>query len=320
VCSSDLAHLRVRLGQRAPAQPHAEVGAQCPQCGASLPFEAGRSVSHCPHCGASLVAGTAIMQQAMDVVRSDLRREAMERFRLERNATANVAGMSCSKSVPYIVLGSFLPMTLGGAIAFTASGEAPGQGLAALWAVALTNLGLLVAIYLFRKRRRDHWRGIADQVAERVAGSVTTSIHEWVGWLNHLWAGPYKPTKLMTGSYFHAVTGRLGAFAVAVDLDPVPISSEHAEYYQARTDVLLAAGLPGGTDSVELPPDLAQRAHRLGFVLSSCSGGLLAKGKAAVNKLRKGEVATGSHLLLATLALLAEWATRVGAAPVEVIE
>jgi hypothetical protein len=163
---------------------------------------------------------------------------------------------SAALVVPYIVLGSFLPVTAGGAIAFTVDlltndhSDTPAAGLAVLWLIALGNGGAIALIAGFRRERRRRWRGIADAIATRLSGRVWTTGADWVGWLNAMWAGPYAITNLLLGPYFHAVTGALGGFAVAVDLDPVPASSEHGA---PRADVLLAACLPDDRETVAVP-------------------------------------------------------------------
>jgi hypothetical protein len=199
----------VRRGRRARASTP-RVGARCPRCGAPLAFEAGKVSERCGHCGSSLVAGTAIMHQAIDVARADLRQAAMARYRLERNAMSAVYRSSASNVLPYIVLGSFLPMTAGGAVAFTVDLltsdhlDTPPAGLALLWGIAVLDAGAIAVIVQWRRRRRQRWRRIADATASRLGGRVSTTSTEWVGWLNALWAGPYAITSLFKGPCFHA--------------------------------------------------------------------------------------------------------------------
>jgi len=291
--------------------------AQCPRCGGSLPFEAGRVSERCVHCGAALVAAPAVMQGAIEAARANLRAEAMARYRLERRAMEGTYRQSAALVMPYIVLGSFLPMTAGAAIAFTVDlltnehSDTPVGGLAVIWLLALANGGAIALLAHLRRERKRRWRAVADGIAARVAGRVWTTGSDWVGWLNAMWAGPYAITNLFFGPCFHAVTGSLGGFAVGVDLDPVPASSEHGS---RRADVLLAACLPGDAQTVPVPPDLAQRALALGFSLSSCTGGLVATGGDAMPTLQQSSPDVAAEALAVAARLLAEWAGRVGAA------
>ncbi len=272
----------------------------------------------CGLCGSSLVAGTAIMHQAIDVARGDLRHAAMARYRLERSAMSTVYRSSMSSVMPYIVLGSFLPMTAGGAVAFTVEmltsdhPDTPPAGLAVIWLLALANAGALAIVAQRRRTRRQRWRAIADATASGLAGRVSTTGTEWVGWLNSLWAGPYAITSLFTGPCFHAVSGGLASFPVGVDLDPVPASSETGG---PRADVLVAACLPGDVESVPVPADVLQRALALGFAPSSCPGGFVASGSDALARLKQSEPGTAAASLVSAAGLLVEWATRVGARP-----
>jgi hypothetical protein len=302
-----------RRGASAPA-PAAL--AECPRCGGSLPFQAGRVSERCIHCGASLVAAPLVMQGAIDAARADLRAAAMARYRLERKAMEATYRQSASMVLPYIIVGSFLPVTAGGAISFTVDlltnphSDTPAAGLALLWLIALVNASVLVLVVHFRRQRRRRWRALADAIATRLTGRVWSTGSEWVAWLNTMWAGPYAITSLLLGPYFHAVTGSLGGFPVAVDLDPVQTSSEHGA---PRLDVLLAACLPGDVQSVAVPPDLVQRAMALGFSLSSCTGGLVATGQDATKGLARSTPDAAAEALAVTARLLVEWAGRVGA-------
>jgi hypothetical protein len=290
--------------------------AQCPRCGGSLPFHAGSVSERCVHCGASLVAAPAVMHSAIDAAKADLRTAAMARYRLERKAMESTYRKSASMVLPYIIVGSFLPVTAGGAISFTVDllanphSDTPAAGLAVLWLIALVNAGVLALVVHFRRQRRRRWRAIADAIAARLTGRVWTTGREWVAWLNAMWAGPYAITSLLLGPYFHAVTGGLGGFTVAVDLDPVQTSSEHGA---ARVDVLLPACLPGDAQSVAVPPDLAQRALAMGFSLSSCTGGLVATGRDAMPTLTQSPPDVAAEALAVAARLLVEWAGRVGA-------
>jgi hypothetical protein len=290
--------------------------AQCPRCGGSLPFQAGRVSERCVHCGAALVVAPAVMQRAIEAARADLRAAAMARHRLERRAMEGAYRRSASPVLPYVVLGSFLPMTAGAAVAFTvdrltnARSDTPAAGLAVLWLLALANGGAIALVMHLRAARRRRWRAVADGLAARLTGRVSSTGTDWVAWLNTMWAGPYALTSLLLGPCFHAVTGSVGGFAVAVDLDPILASSGHGA---PRADVLLAARLPGDVQAVAAPPDLAQRAIGRGFSLSSSTAGLVASGGGALPGLAKNAPDEAAETLADMARLLAEWAGRAGA-------
>jgi hypothetical protein len=294
----------------------ARVGARCSACGAPQPFEVGRAVERCAYCGASLLAGPAVMTQGLEAARAELRREALARHRLERNAMVATYRWSQSSTTPYIVVGSFLPVTAGGAIAFTFDilfndkSDTPLGGLLVLWLLVLCNGGLLVAVYYFRKARGAPWRRLAAELAGRFQGRVITRGAEWVAWLNEVWVGPYDVARLLAGPYWHAVVGRLGMFPVAVDLEPVVADKEHA---RPRAEVLLAARLPPDTGPTPAPADLASQARALGFELAASPAGFVGTCEEPVHRLAKMGTEQGARMLADVAALLATWATRVAA-------
>jgi hypothetical protein len=297
----------------------AQIGARCSACGAPQTFEVGRAVERCAHCGASLLAGPAMMSQGLEAARAELRREALARYRLERNAMVGMYRWSQVNATPYIVLGSFLPLTVIGAIAFTVDfvsadkSDTPLGGLLLLWLMVLLNGGLFVAVYFFRKARRAPWRRLAAELAARFHGRVITRAPEWVAWLNELWAGPYDVARLLAGPRWHVVVGRIGTFPVAVELEPV-IADEHHSH--PRAEVMLAACLPPDTGPTPPPPDLASLARTLGFALSASPGGFVATYGEPVSRLAKVGTEQAARTLADVAALLASWATRVAAAPI----
>jgi hypothetical protein len=298
------------------ASSRARIGARCSACGAPQPFEVGRAVEHCAYCGASLLAGPAVMSQGLDAARAELRREALARYRVERNAMVAMSRWSQAGATPYIVVGSFLPVTVFGTIAFTFDfvfndkSDTPLGGLLLLWLIALFNGSLLGAVYLFRKARRTPWRRLAEELAGRLQGRVITRGPEWVAWLNELWVGPYELARLLKGPYWHVVVGRVGMFPVAADLEPVVADKEHA---RPRAEVLLATYMPPDTRPTPAPPDLASRARALGFGLSASSAGFVAAYEEPVSRLAKMGTEQAVRTLVDVAALLATWATRVAA-------
>jgi hypothetical protein len=306
---------------RTATPPPARVGATCPSCGAPASFAAGRIAERCVHCGAALVTSAALMGQALDAARSELRRTAMDRLRLERRAMAGVYATSASTVLPYFVMGPFLFMLLFAAVAFTVgvvtgSDDSPIGALLLLWALVFAGGGAMYLVFALRRRRRLRWRAIAEAVVASLGGRVEDSATGWVAWLNTFWAGPYDVARLLVGPGFHAATGWLDGHPIAVDVDPIPASSE---YGKARAEVLLAAQLPGdgvGEPNLAVPLDLARRAQAVGFTLAASSGGLTATFDGPVDGLGRGGPVAASGQVLTAARLLVEWAARLGAANV----
>jgi hypothetical protein len=188
------ARYRRRAGR--PVSPVAHVAAQCPRCGGSLAFEAGRVTERCEHCGVSLVAGPAVQREAIDRTRADLRRASMARYRVERNAMSTLYRSSAAGVMPYIVLGSFFPLTGGVAFAISISAltsdepAPPFFAIGIAWALAFVNFSALALVFLVRRAKRDRWRAVAYAAAARIDGRVSTTVGEWLAWLNAFWIAP----------------------------------------------------------------------------------------------------------------------------------
>jgi hypothetical protein len=316
-----LAFYVVRAARRKPAAPapRPQVTAQCPLCGGALPFEFGALGRSCPHCGGCLVADAPVMNQALGAAEFQLQQARMSRHRLERTVTSRLYRQSASAFAPYIVLGSFLPMTLTAAVVATiqaASGsgeEIPLVVLVLVWTLVVVHLGALLAIYRFRAWRRRRYRALAEGAAPGLAGRLFTKSASLVWWLNSLWAGPYPVAQLLPGPYFCVVLGAVHGYPIAIDMDPVPASSEHGK---PRVDVLLAARLPLQCDRVPIPQELHAHAASLGFSLASNSGGFVATGKKPPVLLGGTPDAT-ARILVNVAYLLAECARRAGTPPTE---
>jgi hypothetical protein len=303
-------HTSVTRGTHAPLQ----VGAQCSRCGAPRMFEAGKSIEQCAHCGASLLAGPTVQRQVMEAAQVELRHEALSRLRNQRSVVSSMPAVNDASLMFCILFGSAFPMSAALSVAFTLERvrsdrpETTLAQLAALYVFAFLNLAIPAAVLLSKRNRKARWREVADGFARSLAGRVTTSRAEWVGWLNALWAGDYPLAQLATGRYFHAAMGRIGAFPIALDLDPVPAAN-----LRPRADVLLAACLPADAMCAPVPADLAARAQAQGLVLSVSCAGFQASGGSLVEPWKAGHPGVAANALLAAAGLVAEWAARSGA-------
>ena len=299
-----------------PASARPAVAAQCPHCGGPLPFRLGDVGRICPHCNGSLAVAAPIMTEALEAGALALRHAAIERHRLERKATSGVYRMSAGNLVPYIVVGSWLPMTGGGALVATISfltdpRDTPLLAVAMTWTLALINAGILFIVYQFRATRRLRYRLMADVAAGSIAGRVITRTSDWVTWLNAFWAGPYAIARLGVGPYYHAVTGAAAGFPVALAIDAVPLDSQH---YEPHAEVLVAASLADYPGHAPIPADLQHLAHEHGFVLEWNPGGFCASHQRPKD-LRRGDPVAIGRSFVAVTSLLIECARRNSALP-----
>jgi hypothetical protein len=312
--------LALRRPPPAPEAPPA-VTARCPHCGGWLPFALGDLGRACPHCHGSVAVAVPVMAEALSAGALALRHAAMQRHRLERKATSHLRATSAGGIMPYVVVGSWLPMTGGIALVTAISSvtdphSTPRAAVALTGLLALVNAGVLVLIHRWRAARRQRYRRMADIARADLAGAVITRVSDWVLWLNAFWAGPYAPQRLMVGACFHAVTGTLEGFPVAIGLDPVPIDSQH---YEPHAEVLMAASLSEYPGHASVPADLQGRAQRYGFALYWNAGGFGAN-HLRPKELRRGDPDAIGQSLVAVAALLAEWAARCSAAPARALD
>jgi predicted RNA-binding Zn-ribbon protein involved in translation (DUF1610 family) len=303
------------------ATSHARAAAQCPLCGGVLPFEFGAVSRTCPHCGGAVVTDDRVANQLLGAVEYELQKTRMSRYRLERNAMSRVYRSSASRIVPYIVIGSFLPGTLGVALIFTFQfllGTAADISLGVLlliWLLALGHVGSLYGIHRFRRYRRNRYQAMTEGVTSILMGHLSTQSSHWVGWLNTFWAGEYPVGKLFVGPYFHCVTGNHQGYPIALDIDPVPADAEHCK---PRADVLLAACTHVEEDHVPIANDLHERARTLGFSLHGNTGGFRAEG-CQLAALFGAPPSSSANILLAAANLLADCAQRTQSPPARAI-
>lgn len=301
--------------QRDKRETTAPVAALCPHCGGPLPFDIGEVGRDCPHCGGAVVADAALITTGLDAARNELRAAAMARYRLERRSIAKVYRSGTANKYSYLIVGSFLPITCTVALIATfewlAGDASNAPGPIPMWLPAVANVAVLIHMRNSRTRRRYRFQTVADELAEQLDGYDATRVEQWVSWLNRYWVGPYPVNQLFPGSHYHAVCGRLDAYPVAMDLDPVPINASETK---PRADVLVAAQMPVDKSFPSIPRNLRTRALRLGFTLLPNSAGFIARSDHAFELWRQPPLEIAQTLLSAA-SVLVEWAKAAEAAP-----
>jgi len=295
----------------------------CPSCGAPNELHAGQTLETCRFCRAALVPSGTIMQRALSRVDEAAGAAELARFRAERRGMSALMSRGAHRYTPYIIVGSFLPMTLGAAVIAAAQvvfdpESANLRAVAALFVLGSLNAGILVLIYARRSAIQARWQKVADDLAYQFGGRrVTTGLAGVVDWLNAFWAAPYEVNFLSTSAYQVSLVLDACGYAVLVDIEP---SGAHAQHYPARLHVLLAAAVPDA--AVTRPsalPHAAQAAHAwlgaAGFDVRLTRAGLLAIARpATLATLRRAP--ERAHLLSTVVTTLAGLARGAGAAPV----
>lgn len=292
--------------------------ATCPRCGATNALAPGQVLERCSHCGTSLMPTPTMMAHGFGAAEAARLRAELERYRAERRGMASVIKSSGGSVVPYIVVGSFLPMTLGAAIMFTVDGLSTGKmepGIAILWLLAVLNVAPIVLVYLWRKARRERWAWIVERASAPFVHRAL-DFDGFVGWLNAHWAGPVALTEIFPGAYFQASSLVVGDFVGLVVLNPTPL----AESYPGYAAIYLAAWVPAvhGRGSGNLAATASERTalDALGFRVMVDGAGFRAMADERVaNALRRHE--DGGAILARVASTLAEIARKEASLPVE---
>jgi hypothetical protein len=262
-----------------------------------------------------------LMQAGLGAAEAAAHEATMRHYRAEREGAASLMRMSLAGGAPYIIVGSLLPMTVGAAVAFTADAlqhdrSSDWPGILALWAVGSVNVGMMAAVFVWRRRVKLRWAAILAEASCRFGHRILTGLDETVAWLNGYWAGPVPLGDLTVGGYFQASMITVGTLPGLIVLNPTS-RGEGAPVYAA---VFLAAWIPalrgqGAPNEAQWAPCRAML-DRWGFLLTVCEAGLVARADADVVKRLKQDPNAAS--VLATIATsMGEAARAAGAVPVE---
>ncbi len=220
----------------------------CPGCGAVSRIHPGATTTACDFCGSSLLASEPVMGTSLAAAERAEHAARLERYRAEREGIVKVYSYSMGSYIHLMVLGPFVLMTGGGAIAFSAemiAGREPfNPAIFLVWAMFLGCLAAAAGISLFKRSRRERWRAVLAAIARATDGELLAGIDGLAGWLDRHWAGPYDLRFLYAGGYAHGATVSAGGYAGLLWIDPTAAS----EHHPARTHLFLAAWIPGVAD------------------------------------------------------------------------
>ncbi|GMV19391.1 MAG: hypothetical protein HS104_18310 [Polyangiaceae bacterium] len=306
-------------GGRAKAAVLASATVSCPKCGAPHALRPGEVLDHCRFCAAPLLPNQRVMEHGRAEAERALFSAELERSRAERRGMTALSASSGARSTPYIVIGSFLPMTLLGSVGFTVSfamgrERGPIGGLFVLWALAGANVGLLGLIYLYRSHRQDQLDRALRPLLSRFLALPLSDAWAMNGWLDRHWAGSVPVQQMFRGPYFSAVAGAAQGYPMLVVANPVGASDDYPGFVSVR----LAAWLSMPDSAANHPAAVAARAHfeQLGFSLSWERAGPVAL---AVHGAARRWVASGDGQRLADAVERLGHALRaLGATPVDV--
>lgn len=217
----------------------------CPACGAPHQLQPGEVLQRCRYCSAPLMPDERVMEHGRAEVDRALLLAEMERGRAERRGMTMLSSSSAANIVPYIVLGSFMPMTGFGAIGFTFSflmGEDKDTtiaGLFAIWTLAFLNAGLLASVYLFRRHRREGLARVSQALVTRFGGATLADQWAMNAWMDRHWAGLVPYQQLFRGPYFSSSAFAIEGFPVLLVMNPVGAADQYKGFLTVRVSAWL---------------------------------------------------------------------------------
>jgi hypothetical protein len=294
-------------------------GINCPSCGAPHALVPGEVLERCRFCNAALVPDRSAIAQVRARADDELLRAEITEQRAQRRGMLALSRTSAASIIPYIVFGSFLPMTLGGALAATGEwllsiDNTPIAAVVVLWAMASLNLGLLALVYAYRRARDENWRTRLARVGSRLGARSLTGIEEVNAWLDRHWASAVPLTNLFPGPCVVAIAATVEGYPVQVVANPVGASQDYPGYLVVRVGAWLPVQpLVQSTPSFEA----ARRVFEAqGFALEIARAGLLvsATQRSTRHWGKSGDTASFAD----AVSWLARAAREVGASPVDV--
>lgn len=319
------ARIASSLGRTAP--PPAKKIA-CPHCGAPNYLSAGQAVHSCGHCRGALIPSKTAMIQALDAVRRERRRAAMELHRQSRTMMlATQQGATMRHLFPLLMIGGSVAMplvTLPLMVVLEPDVELRTKAIVGGVGVALIAIvtSIIAALVARRRQRKRALREALSDLEMQFHGHVTSKLHGFIAWLNAYWAGTYELRRLAVSPMFGFVSLDAWGYAagIAVSLTQ-PVVGRCATF----VDILLAAWVPSVSEGRPEPPISAQAAATLawlrasGFEVQRTEAGLLASATPAVVAQLWREP-SGVHHLATITAHLVRLAHEIGAQPVTHVE
>lgn len=270
---------------------------RCPTCGAPHSLAAGTVLDRCRHCGAALLPDAQARAEVLDQAERALFSAEIARHRAERRGMAALSRMSAGNATPYIVLGSFLPMTLIGAVWATATAlfgdaeEAPIGAVLGLWAFAAVNLGSIALVYVYRDQRRRRWERIIAFAITPFRGTRLADIHAVVAWLDRHWAGSVPHNELFPGPGFCGAELLAEGYPVSVLVNPVGATEDYPSFIAVR----VGAWVPTSDQRHSSVIAMQNWVARLGAQLGVERAGIVVRfDQAATDRVAKG---SGAELL-----------------------
>jgi hypothetical protein len=293
----------------------------CPSCGAPNELGPGQTLETCRYCRAALVPSQTVMLHGMNVARAALRSAEINRYRAERTGMAAIMGRATVKAGPYIIIGSFVPVTGGATLAMAAqlvigNEKVPLPAVATMLALTSLNIGLIAAVYIWRKWNQQRFATAVADLARQFRGQLLPGLPDKVAWLNAYWASPYELHHLSSGPCHTAARIDAGGYAALIDVDPIP----PVQQYKPRVHILIAAAVPELATRTSSPAVRAARQwlDQAGFTLVVESSGLFARAQEnTLKRLRKSPESL--HVLSTVITTLSGLARGLDAEPVEAL-
>lgn len=269
---------------------HAGTRAQrvaCPRCGAPNSLAVGATQAACAHCQAPLVPTHAVMDRALDDVRTAARRAEIERHRVERAAMAGLYAQSMPNFATYYLSGIAVVLMGALTLAVTVGAFENDRGATAalpiLWALFLALLAGVFAFFRARARKLASYRRTIAIVARQLGGRPVASSRDVVAWLDAFWPAPYPTTRLFTGRFYVGAIVAPRGFAALLEVDPTGYAqgANYAAYYPRRVELLLAADLAVSASWPPAAQAIVDELARAGFSVAPTAAGLHATGDAA---------------------------------------
>lgn len=232
--------------QRAPTTLESAT-VHCPKCGSPHALRVGEVLDRCRFCSAALLPDAGARERGLAAADHALLEAELAHGRAERRGMLTVSASSGARIVPYLVVGSFLPITLFGAVAFTISflagqeKDTSAGGILLLWALALLNGGLLGLVYLFRRARQARIDALLGGLCARFAGRPLADAWAANAWLDRHWAGSVPMQHMFRGAHYTTAAFTVQGLPALAIVNPVGASEDYPAFVAFRVSAWLPA-------------------------------------------------------------------------------